>query len=86
MSLVNAIELAREVGALVVGVVGKDDGAAATLADHCIVVRGAPAERLTPHTEAFQAVVWHLLVSHPALAMRAGTWEVIGRGEEAPAS
>ena len=48
MSLVNAIELAREVGALVVAVVGKDDGAAATLADHCIVVRGAPPERLTP--------------------------------------
>jgi D-sedoheptulose 7-phosphate isomerase len=86
MSLVNAIELARGVGALVVGVVGKDDGAAATLADHCIVVRGAPAERLTPHTEAFQAVVWHLLVSHPALAMRAGTWEVIGQAEETPAS
>ena len=86
MSLVNAIELAREVGALVVGVVGKEDGAAATLADHCVVVRGAPPERLTPHTEAFQAVVWHLLVSHPALAMRAGTWELIDHAEETPAS
>ena len=53
---------------------------------HCVVVRGAPAERLTPHTEAFQAVVWHLLVSHPALAMRAGTWEVIDHAEETPAS
>lgn len=78
MSLVNAIELAKERGALVVGVVGRDDGVTAVEADHCIVVRGAPAERLTPHTEAFQAVVWHLLVSHPALAMRAGTWETIG--------
>lgn len=86
MSLVNAIELAGEVGALVIGVVGKDDGATAQLADHCIVVRGAPAERLTPHTEAFQAVVWHLLVSHPALAMRAGTWETIDSGAEAPSS
>lgn len=78
MSLVNAIELAKERGALVMGIVGRDDGVTAVEADHCIVVRGAPAERLTPHTEAFQAVVWHLLVSHPALAMRAGTWETIG--------
>jgi D-sedoheptulose 7-phosphate isomerase len=86
MSLVNAVELAGEVGALVIGIVGKDDGETARLADHCIVVRGAPPERLTPHTEAFQAVVWHLLVSHPALAMRAGTWETIDRGAEAPSS
>jgi D-sedoheptulose 7-phosphate isomerase len=86
MSLVNAIELAREVGALVVGIVGRDDGATAALADHCVIVRGAPAERLTPHTEAFQAVVWHLLVSHPALAMRAGTWEVIESTGESPVS
>lgn len=78
MSLVNAIELAKERGALVVGIVGRDDGVTALEADHCIVVKGAPPERLTPHTEAFQAVVWHLLVSHPALAMRAGTWETIG--------
>ena len=86
MSLVNAVELAGEVGALVIGVVGKDDGETARLADHCIVVHGAPPERLTPHTEAFQAVVWHLLVSHPALAMRAGTWETIDSGAEAPSS
>jgi D-sedoheptulose 7-phosphate isomerase len=86
MSLVNAIELAKEVGALVVGIVGRDDGATAQLADHCVVVRGAPPERLTPHTEAFQAVVWHLLVSHPALAKRAGTWEVIGSAGEGAGS
>lgn len=86
MSLVNAIELAGEVGALVAGVVGRDDGVTAALADHCVVVRGAPPERLTPHTEAFQAVVWHLLVSHPALAVRPGTWEAIDRASEAAAS
>lgn len=80
MSIVNAIELAKERGALVIGVVGKDDGVTAAEADHCIIVRGAPAERLTPHTEAFQAVIWHLLVSHPALAQRPGTWEAIGAG------
>jgi D-sedoheptulose 7-phosphate isomerase len=86
MSLVTAVELAREVGALVAGVVGREDGATAALADHCIVVRGAPPDRLTPHTEAFQAVVWHLLVSHPALAKRTGTWEAIGDSEEELAS
>ena len=80
MSLVNAIELATERGALVIGIVGKDDGVTATEADHCIIVQGAPPERLTPHTEAFQAVIWHLLVSHPALAQRPGTWESIGAG------
>lgn len=80
MSLVNAVELAREVGAAVFGVVGRPDGVTARLADVCVVVTGSPAERLTPHTEAFQAVVWHLLVSHPALAQRPGTWESIGAG------
>ena len=80
MSLVNAIQLAKQVGATVIGIVGKDDGVTAREADLCVVVRNAPPERLTPHTEAFQAVVWHLLVSHPALAMRAGTWETIGKG------
>ena len=81
MSLVNSIELARERGALIVGIVGKDDGVTAREADHCIVVRGAPLDRLTPHTEAFQAVVWHLLVSHPSLSMRPGTWESINASD-----
>jgi D-sedoheptulose 7-phosphate isomerase len=78
MSLVNAMALAQDVGAKVVAVVGKSDGVAAQEADCCILINGAPPERLTPHTEEFQAVVWHLLVSHPALAMRSGTWESIG--------
>lgn len=78
MSVVRAVELARERGALVLGVVGKPDGTTAKLADHCVVVGPVPPERLTPHVEAFQAVIWHLLVSHPALARRSGTWERIG--------
>ena len=77
MSLVNAIELAGEVGAEVYGIVGRREGVTAQKADVCIVVEGSPAARLTPHTEAFQAVVWHLLVSHPALAQQATTWESI---------
>jgi D-sedoheptulose 7-phosphate isomerase len=77
LSLVEAVELAKDVGATVVGIVGKEDGATAQLADVCLVVRPPDAERLTPHVEEFQAVVWHLLVSHPALAARAGKWESV---------
>jgi D-sedoheptulose 7-phosphate isomerase len=76
MNLVHAVELAKQVGAAIYGIVGKPDGTTAELADECIVV-DAPAERRTPHVEAFQAVVWHLLVSHPALAAQAGKWESV---------
>ena len=76
-SLVAALELAKQVGATVLGVVGKADGATARLADACVIIAPTPEERLTPHTEAFQAVVWHLLVSHPSLALRSGKWESV---------
>ncbi len=74
VNLAKAVELAREVGAAVFGIVGRSEGVTARLATECVVVPAAP-ERLTPHVEAFQAVVWHLLVSHPALAARPGKWE-----------
>jgi D-sedoheptulose 7-phosphate isomerase len=77
LSLVDAVERAKDVGATVLGIVGKDDGATAQLADVCLVVRPPDPERLTPHVEEFQAVVWHLLVSHPTLAARAGKWESV---------
>lgn len=76
MNIVNAVELAADVGADVFGVVGRGEGTTAKLATAVVVVP-APAERLTPHVEAFQAVVWHLLVSHPALAAQAGKWESV---------
>jgi D-sedoheptulose 7-phosphate isomerase len=76
LNVVGAAELARSVGASVFGVVGRSDGATAELADACVVVP-APRERLTPHTEAFQAVVWHLLVSHPLLAAAPAKWESV---------
>jgi D-sedoheptulose 7-phosphate isomerase len=79
MNLVRAIEYAREVGATVTAIVGKPDGTAAREADVAIVIP-APAERLTPHVEAFQAVIWHLLVSHPALARSPGKWESLSAG------
>jgi D-sedoheptulose 7-phosphate isomerase len=74
MNLVTAVEHAREVGALVLGIVGKTDGTTAQLADNVVVVP-SPDARRTPHVESFQAVLWHLLVSHPALAAQAGKWE-----------
>lgn len=77
VNLVNAIELARETGALIYGVVGSPDGTLAQLADRAIVV-DAPAELKTPLVESFQAVVWHALVSHPDLAVQAGHWESLG--------
>ncbi len=77
LSVVDAVELANDVGATVLGVVGRDDGSTAQLSDICLIVRPPDPSRLTPHVEEFQAVVWHLLVSHPALAMRSGTWESV---------
>ncbi len=73
-NLVRAGQLAVERGADVFGIVGRSTGFTAQNATECVVVP-APADRLTPHVEAFQAVVWHLLVSHPKLATKAGKWE-----------
>jgi D-sedoheptulose 7-phosphate isomerase len=75
-NIVLAVELAKQVGAAVFGIVGRSDGATAQHADVAIVVE-APPERVTPHVEGFQAVLWHLLVTHPALATQAGTWETV---------
>jgi D-sedoheptulose 7-phosphate isomerase len=74
MNLVHAVELAKEVGASVYGIVGSADGTTSQLADVCIVVP-SPPDRRTPHVESFQAALWHLLVSHPKLAAQAGKWE-----------
>ena len=74
LNLVQGVELARSVGAKVYGIVGRPDGTTAQLADEVIVVP-TPAKRQTPLVESFQAVVWHLLVSHPLLAAQEGKWE-----------
>jgi D-sedoheptulose 7-phosphate isomerase len=76
MNLVSAMELAGEVGAPVFAIVGKADGVAAEVAEVAIVVP-SPAARRTPHVESFQAVLWHLLVSHPALEAQPGKWESV---------
>jgi D-sedoheptulose 7-phosphate isomerase len=74
-NLVMAMKLAQQLGAKVVGVVGRDGGYTARIADACVIIPTASAETVTPHTEAFQAVVWHLIVSHPALREREMKWE-----------
>ena len=71
----RALELARERGAAVFGVVGRDGGFTAQAADACVVIPPMSPDRVTPHTEGLCAVVWHLLVSHPALARNATKWE-----------
>jgi D-sedoheptulose 7-phosphate isomerase len=75
VNLVRALDHARDAGALIFGVVGRDGGYAARVADECIVIPPLYDERVTPHTEGLCAVVWHLLVSHPALQRRGTHWE-----------
>ena len=81
-NLVEAIKLAKAVGAKVGGIVGRDGGYTAQAADACVVIPPVAPESITPHTEAFQAVIWHLLVSHPLLKTMATKWESVARGRE----
>ena len=74
-NLVRALQYAVEVGTPVIGVVGRDGGYTAKVAAACVIVPTVNPENVTPHSEAFQAVVWHLLVSHPALKVAATKWE-----------
>jgi D-sedoheptulose 7-phosphate isomerase len=74
-NLVRAVETARSVGAKVVGIVGRDGGYTARVADIAIVVPTVNDAMVTAHTEAFQAVIWHLLVSHPLLQLHGMKWE-----------
>ena len=74
-NLVTALQYAKQVGAQIVGVVGRDGGYTAQVADACVIVPTVNPEAITPHTEAYQAVVWHLLVSHPSLKVAPTKWE-----------
>lgn len=76
-NLVRALQYGREVGSAICGVVGRDGGYTARIADCCVVVPTVNPEAVTPHTESFQAVVWHLLVSHPDLQASAMKWESV---------
>jgi D-sedoheptulose 7-phosphate isomerase len=74
-NLVNAVKYAQTVGAKITGVLGKDGGYTARVADACVIIPVVNKETITPHSEAFQAVVWHLLVSHPLLKQNQTKWE-----------
>ena len=77
VNLVRAIELAKRVGAKVFGIVGRDGGFTRQSADACVLIPTVSPARITPHTEGFCAVVWHLLVSHPTLQKSATKWESV---------
>jgi D-sedoheptulose 7-phosphate isomerase len=75
MNLIASLDLARAVGARILGVVGRNGGYTAQVADACLIVPTISPDSVTPHTEEFQAVVWHLIVSHPLLRAHAMKWE-----------
>ena len=74
-NLVNALKYAKQVGAKITGVVGRDGGYTAQVSDACVIIPTVNPENITPHSEAFQAVIWHLLVSHPKLKENQTKWE-----------
>lgn len=76
-NLVAAVDYAKSVGARITGIVGRDGGYTATVADACVIIPTVNTAHVTPHAEAFQAVVWHLLVSHPSLKAAATKWESV---------
>lgn len=77
VNIVAALELAKEVGASIFGVVGRDGGYTAKVADACVVIPTVGENEVTQHTEAFQAVIWHLLVGHPLLKTQEMKWESV---------
>ena len=77
VNLVRAIELAKERHARVFGIVGKDGGYTKQIADECVLIPVISSDRITPHTEGLAAVVWHLVVSHPALKVSQTKWESV---------
>src|SRR5580658_524244 len=84
-NLVAALQYAKTVGAKILGIVGRDGGHTAKLADVCVLIPTVNPAHITPHTEAFQAIVWHLLVSHPAVKQQQTKWESTVPGHSRPA-
>ena len=74
-NLVSALQFAKQTGAAILGIVGRDGGYTAQVADACAIIPTVNPANVTPHSEAFQAVVWHLLDSHPALKIAQTKWE-----------
>ncbi len=82
-NLVTALQLAKQIGAGIVGLVGKDGGYTAQVADACVIVPVVNPNNITPHSEAFQAVLWHLFVSHPSLKAAQTKWESVATAASA---
>jgi len=76
-NVVRALDCAREVGATICGVVGRDGGYTAQVANACVLIPVVNSSTITPHTESFQAMIWHLLVSHPKLKIAEMKWESV---------
>lgn len=74
-NLVTALQYGKEVRANIIGIVGRDGGYTAQVADACVIVPTVNPETITPHAESFQAVIWHLMVSHPAVKASPTKWE-----------
>ena len=77
VNILKSLELAKKLGSRICGVVGRDGGYTAHVADACVVIPPINPETVTPHTESFQAVIWHLLVSHPDLQKYEMKWESV---------
>jgi D-sedoheptulose 7-phosphate isomerase len=75
VNIVKSLQLAKEVGASIVGIVGRDGGYTAQVGDAVIIVPVASSDTITPHSEALQSVIWHLIVTHPRLKMNEMKWE-----------
>jgi len=75
VNLIHAIDFAKEKGCKIVGIVGKDGGYTAKIADSCVIIPVVNNESITPHTEAFQGLIWHLIVTHPKIKSNAMKWE-----------
>ncbi len=75
VNIIHAIDYAKEKGCKIVGVVGKDGGYTAKIADSCVIIPVVNNDSITPHTEAFQGLIWHLIVTHPKIKSNAMKWE-----------
>ena len=78
-NLVEALNYGKSIGCKLVGVVGRDGGYTTKVADACVIIPTVNEKTITPHTEAFQAVVWHLIVSHPKLKLNETKWESVSK-------
>ena len=77
VNIVNALKYSKEVNASIIGIVGKDGGYTAEVADACVIIPTVNPETITPHSEAFQATIWHLIVTHPSVKSFEMKWESV---------